>query len=169
MTISLKKSTPPAPGFLLRHPAHLLACGFGSGLSPLAPGTAGTLFALLTYPLLRPIFDDFGFALFLLSGYFFGIAACHITGRALGEADHGSIVWDEIVPFWFVLFMAPASWWWWLAAFFLFRFFDIVKPPPANYFDRIKNGFGVMTDDLCAALYAILCLAIASRLLAWWF
>lgn len=155
-----KKSPPPSVAFLLRHPAHLVACGFGSGLSPWAPGTVGTLFALFSYPLLRPYFDDAGFALFLVTGYLFGIVACNTTGRALGETDHGSIVWDEIVPFWFVLFMAPTGWGWWVLAFALFRFFDIVKPPPVSHFDRIKSGFGVMTDDVIAALYAVLCLAL---------
>lgn len=138
----------------------MIACGFGSGLSPWAPGTIGTLFALCAYPLLRPWFDDLGFALFLLVCYVGGVLACHRTGQALGEPDHGSIVWDEIMPFWFVLFLAPEGWLWWIVAFFLFRFFDIVKPFPANLFDRIKNGFGVMTDDVFAAAYTVLCLAL---------
>jgi len=156
----LAKSTPPSLTFLFRHPAHLIACGFGSGLSPWAPGTVGTAFALFSYPLLRPWFDDLGFALFLVTAYLFGIVACNTAGKALGEADHGSIVWDEIVPFWFVLFMAPEGWLWAITAFCLFRFFDIVKPFPADRFDAIKNGFGVMTDDVFAALYAVLCLAL---------
>ncbi len=158
--VKVKKSTPPPPDFLFRHPAHLIACGFGSGLSPWAPGTIGTLFALFSYPLLRPWFDDLGFALFLITCYLFGIVACNTTGKALGEPDHGSIVWDEIVPFWAALFFAPEGWLWWIVAFFLFRFFDIVKPFPANLFDRIKNGFGVMTDDVFAAAYTVLCLAL---------
>ena len=158
--VKVKKSTPPPPGFLFRHPAHLIACGFGSGLSPWAPGTIGTLFALFSYPLLRPWFDDLGFALFLLVCYVGGVLACHRTGQALGEPDHGSIVWDEIVPFWAALFFSPDGWLWWITAFFLFRFFDIFKPFPANLFDRIKNGFGVMTDDVFAAAYTVLCLAL---------
>lgn len=163
---TLARSTPPPLAFLLKHPAHLIACGFGSGLSPWAPGTAGTLFALFSYPLLRPWFDDLGFALFLLVGYIGGVLACQRTGQALGEADHGSIVWDEIVPFWFVLFMAPEGWLWSLTAFCLFRFFDITKPPPVCHFDRIKNGFGVMTDDVFAAVYAVLCLALLKFVLS---
>ena len=163
--VKVKRSVPPPPAFLFRHPAHLVACGFGSGLSPWAPGTIGTLFALFAYPLLRPWFDDLGFALLLLVCYIGGVLACHRTGQALGEPDHGSIVWDEIVPFWGVLYVAPEGWLWWIAAFFLFRFFDIVKPFPANLFDRIKNGFGVMTDDVFAAAYAVLCLALLKFIL----
>lgn len=157
----MAKSTPPPLRFLFTHPAHLVACGFGSGLSTWAPGTIGTLFAWLCYPLLRPWFDDLGFALLLLVGYVGGVLVCHRTGVDLGEADHGSIVWDEIVPFWGVLFLCPPGLLWQAAAFFLFRFFDIVKPPPACNFDRIKNGFGVMTDDVFAAAYTVLVLAVA--------
>lgn len=158
----MAKAPAPPTAFLFRHPAHLIACGFGSGLSPFAPGTAGTLFAWATYPLLRGFFpDDFAFAIFLLLAFTLGVTACHITGRALGVTDHGSIVWDEIVPFWAVLLLTPAGWLWQLAAFLWFRFYDIMKPAPANYFDeQVKNGFGVMMDDLVAAAYTVLTLAL---------
>lgn len=158
-------SAPPSFRFLLAHPAHFIACGLGSGLSRWAPGTMGTLFAWLTYGLVRALFGEGGFAIFLACGFVLGVWACQLTGRALGEADHGSIVWDEIVPFWFVLFMAPGSFAWQGAAFALFRLFDIFKPWPASYFDRQKNGFGVMMDDVCAALYAVFCLAVLKFLL----
>lgn len=154
-----------APGlrFLLAHPAHLVACGFGSGLSPLVPGTAGTLFGWATYPLLRQVLVDEGlFLAFLAVAFVFGVVACDRTGRDLGVVDHGSIVWDEIVPFWLVLMLTPAGWLWQTAAFVLFRIFDIVKLPPANYFDeRVKNGFGVMMDDVAAAFHTLLVLALA--------
>lgn len=158
----MAKAAAPPTAFLFRHPAHLVACGFGSGLSPFAPGTAGTLFAWATYPLLRGFFPgDLPFAIFLLLAFALGVTACHITGRALGVADHGSIVWDEIVPFWAVLLLTPAGWVWQLAAFLWFRFYDIMKPPPANYFDeQVKNGFGVMMDDVIAAAYTVLTLAL---------
>ncbi|HLA35824.1 MAG TPA: phosphatidylglycerophosphatase A [Rhodocyclaceae bacterium] len=158
----IKKSTAPPLKFLLRHPAHLIACGFGSGLSPFAPGTAGTAFAWLTYPLLRGYLEsDLSFGIFLVLAFILGVAACQITGRALGVVDHGSIVWDEIVPFWTVLLFAPIGFFWQIAAFLGFRFYDIVKPQPAKYFDtRVKNGFGVMMDDLVAAGYTILTLAL---------
>ncbi len=162
----MAKTPPPPAGFLLSHPAHLIACGFGSGLSPFAPGTAGTLFAWLTYPLLRLLFPaDGAFAVFLLLAFMLGVTACQITGRTLGVADHGSIVWDEIVPFWTVLMMTPTGWLWQLAAFLWFRFYDIVKPPPARYFDeRVKNGLGVMLDDVIAAAYTIFTLALFKRI-----
>lgn len=158
----MAKAPAPPASFLFRHPAHLIACGFGSGLSPFAPGTAGTLFAWLSYPLLRGLFpDDIAFAVFLLLAFALGVNACHITGRALGVTDHGSIVWDEIVPFWAILLLTPAGWLWQLAAFLWFRFYDIIKPTPADYFDsKVKNGFGVMMDDVIAAAYTVLTLAL---------
>jgi phosphatidylglycerophosphatase A len=157
----MAKAPAPPASFLLRHPAHLIACGFGSGLSPFAPGTAGTLFAWASYPLLRGFFpDDMLFAVFLLLCFVLGVTSCHITGRTLGVVDHGSIVWDEIVPFWAVLLLTPAGLLWQLAAFLWFRFYDIVKPSPADYFDsKVKNGLGVMMDDVVAAAYTVLTLA----------
>lgn len=162
----MAKAPPPPVSFLLRHPAHVIACGFGSGLSPFAPGTVGTLFAWASYPLLRSLFPaDAMFAAFLLLAFVLGVTACHITGRALGVVDHGSIVWDEIVPFWAVLLLTPAGLLWQLAAFLWFRCYDIVKPPPANWFDRqVKNGLGVMMDDVIAAGYTILTLALFKAL-----
>lgn len=155
----------PSLSFLLRHPAHLIACGFGSGLSPFAPGTAGTLFAWVSYPLLRQLFPaDPPWAVFLLLAFALGVTACQITGRSLGVADHGSIVWDEIVPFWAVLTLTPAGLLWQFAAFLCFRFYDIIKPPPARHVDeKMKNGLGVMLDDLIAAAYTVFTLALIKR------
>ena len=156
-------ANPHAPSlrFLFAHPAHLIACGFGSGLSPFAPGTVGTLFAWFSFPLLRPWMNDFELLGFLAVCFVGGVLAAHKTGADLGVVDHGSIVWDEIVPFWLVLVFCPTHWLWQTAAFFLFRFFDIVKPQPARYFDeKVKNGFGVMADDIVAAGYTLLVLAV---------
>ncbi len=166
LAIMAKLPAPPL-SFLLRHPAHLIACGFGSGLSPFAPGTAGTLFAWLTYSFMRDWFpDDATFAVILLLCFAMGVTACQITGRNLGVVDHGSIVWDEIVPFWAVLFLTPDVWTWQLAAFLWFRLYDITKPAPADYFDsQVKNGLGVMMDDVIAAAYTILTLAIFKALI----
>lgn len=153
--------------FLFSHPAHFIACGLGSGLSPFAPGTAGTLAAWLLFPLLRPHFSEPGFMVFLAVAFIVGVFAAGRTGRDLGVADHGAIVWDEIVPFWLVLFMTPAGFLWQLAAFFWFRFFDVIKPQPARWIDtRMKSGFGVMLDDVVAALYTLLVLALFMALLA---
>ncbi len=158
----IKKSPSPPFAFLWRHPAHFIACGFGSGLAPVASGTFGTLFAWATYPVLRNLLpDDLAFGVFLLLAFVLGVTACQITGRNLGVVDHGAIVWDEIVPFWLVLMMTPDTLLWQLAAFLWFRFYDIVKPPPARWFDtQVKNGLGVMMDDLAAAGYTILTLAL---------
>jgi len=105
-----------------------------------------------------------GFLLVCLVG---GVFAVHKAGADLGVIDHGSIVWDEIVPFWFVLFFCPAGLWWQATAFVLFRLFDIFKPQPAKYFDqKVKNGFGVMADDLVAAAYSLLILTLLRHFLA---
>lgn len=152
--------------FLLRHPAHFIALGGGAGLIPFAPGTFGTLLALpvfwLAGPRLEPAFYLGGLgALFAL-----GVWACNVTGRNLGDADHGGMVWDETVAFLLVLFFTPASGYWQAFAFLLFRFFDIAKPPPIRYYERtFKGGFGVMIDDLAAAFYTLLVLAIARAIL----
>ncbi|MDD5247992.1 MAG: phosphatidylglycerophosphatase A [Rhodocyclaceae bacterium] len=163
----IKKSTPPPFSFLLAHPAHFVACGCGSGLSRFAPGTAGTVFAWATYPLLRLAYPaDFNFALFVAFMFAFGVWCCHVTGRHLGVVDHGSIVWDEIVPFWATLLVTPNQIVWQLAAFLWFRFYDIVKPQPARWFDTtVKNGFGVMMDDVVAAGYTVLTLALFKSVL----
>ena len=159
----------PAPSlrFLFAHPAHLVACGFGSGLSPVAPGTAGTLFAWATFPLLTLAFAEPWLLVFLAVCFIGGAWAAHKTGRDLGVVDHGSIVWDEIVPFWLVLVFCPPGWLWQGVAFLAFRFFDIVKPQPARWFDEeVKNGFGVMCDDLVAAGYTVLVLALLHVIVA---
>ena len=154
----------PTLRLLLSHPSHFIALGFGSGLSPKAPGTAGTLAAWALYPLLQALFNDWGMAVFLAAAFAFGIIACTQTGRALGVADHGAVVWDEFVAFWLVLWLTPPTLAWQALAFGRFRFFDIVKPPPIDWVDaRTRDGFGVMVDDLLAAGYALLVLALMVR------
>lgn len=157
---------PPSLKFLFAHPAHFLACGCGSGLSQWAPGTVGTLFAWVTFLYFRPWFSDFVLLGLLAGAYLLGIRVIDITGRAIGDPDHGSIVWDEIVPFWLILLLTPDTFYWQLSAFALFRYFDITKPQPARYFDQhVKNGFGVMADDLVAAGYTLLSLALLKFIL----
>jgi len=149
--------------FLFAHPAHLIAFGFGSGLAPKAPGTVGTLLGLPLFWLVAAAAPDLPNRIILLvAAFLFGVWACARTGRALGVADHGGIVWDEIVAFALVLLFipalpfTPAGWLWIALAFALFRLFDILKPWPISLADaRLKNGFGVMFDDLLAAGYAI--------------
>jgi phosphatidylglycerophosphatase A len=148
----------PDLAFLLRRPEHFLALGFGSGLSRMAPGTMGTVAALPLFGLLMLVPGPVHHAIIALL-FVLGIRLCSVTGRNLGVADHGSIVWDEIVAMLLVLEFAPLAWQWWLAAFLLFRLFDIWKPYPIRWFDmRLKGGFGVMFDDLLAAVYAIVSL-----------
>ncbi len=143
--------------FLFRHPAHFIAFGFGSGLAPKAPGTVGTLLGLPLYWLIAAIASGLAVQIALIvSAFLVGTWACARTGRALGVADHGGIVWDEIVAFALVLMFTPPSWLWIALAFALFRLFDILKPWPISFFDaRLKSGFGVMFDDLLAAGFAI--------------
>ncbi|MDR3212878.1 MAG: phosphatidylglycerophosphatase A [Azoarcus sp.] len=151
--------TSPSPR-LLRHPIHLVSLGFGSGLSPVAPGTAGTLAAWLLYPLLRAPFSETAFLVLILICFVAGVYVTGRTGQALGVPDHGAIVWDEMVATWLVLFFTPPGLIWQAIAVALFRLFDIVKPPPIRQADaRFKNGFGVMFDDLLAAGYTLLALA----------
>jgi len=146
---------------LLSHPAPLLSFGFGSGLARKAPGTFGTLVAFPMYWFLAPRLSDALFLSVLILAFALGVWICDITGKALGAADYGGIVWDEIVAFMLVLFFTPPGWGWALLAFVLFRIFDIVKPQPIRYFDsNWHGGLGVMFDDLLAAGYALLCLAV---------
>lgn len=147
---------------MLRHPAHVIALGAGAGLVRHAPGTAGTLLAFPLYALLVLYCPEPLQPLVIAAAFVVGIWACARTGAALGVADSGAIVWDEIVAFMLVLFFTPAGYAWQAFAFVLFRLFDIVKPPPIGYFDRKwKSGFGVMFDDLLAAFYTLLVLAVA--------
>jgi phosphatidylglycerophosphatase A len=149
--------------FLFSHPAHFFAMGFGSGLVAKAPGTFGTLVGLPIYLLICG--QALQLQLVIISALFIiGIYFCHKTGQDLGVADHGSMVWDEIVAIMLVLTFTPNGWVWWLLAFGLFRLFDIWKPFPIRHFDlNIKGGFGVMFDDLLAAVYAI----IAIKAILW--
>lgn len=151
--------------FMLSSPAHLVAMGFGTGLSPFAPGTVGTLLGFPLYWLLAQWLSPLAIVAVAVPLFAIGAWACQRTGRALGVADHGSMVWDEVVAFLVILAFTPPTFGWQVAAFFVFRFFDVVKPPPVRYFDRtLKNGFGVMFDDLLAAVYTLVALAIAVRL-----
>lgn len=149
-------TTLPNFRFLLSHPAHFIALGFGSGLSPKAPGTAGTVIGIPLFLLLSQTPESTHYLL-LAFLFLIGIPICTIAGNDLGVADHGSIVWDEIVAMMLVLECCPHNWTWWLIAFLLFRLFDIWKPFPIRQVDaKVKAGFGVMLDDLLAAVYSII-------------
>jgi phosphatidylglycerophosphatase A len=146
--------------FVRRHPAHFIAFGGGIGLSPVAPGTAGTLATLPLFWVLNYFLALHTLLMFIGAMFIAGVWACAVTGRALGEHDHGGMVWDEITAFCLVLLFTPNNMVWQSFAFLLFRVFDIIKPPPIGYYDkRLRGGFGVMFDDILAAFYALLCLA----------
>ena len=151
-------TTFPNLKFLFAHPAHFFALGFGSGLAQKAPGTFGTIVGLPLFWLISG--QSLSIQLSIIALLFvIGIYFCDVAGKNLGVADHGSIVWDEIVAMLLVLALTPFSAAWWLVAFLLFRLFDIWKPFPIRQFDaKLKNGFGVMFDDFLAAIYAILSL-----------
>lgn len=152
----------PSWRFVLRHPAHFIAFGGGIGLAPFAPGTMGTLLAFPLYWITATWLGPGKFLFLLCILFAIGIWACEITGRTIGMSDHKGMVWDETVAFLLVLFLVPATLYWQAAAFLLFRLFDIVKPQPIRYYERkFRNGFGVMLDDLVAAFFALLVLAVA--------
>jgi phosphatidylglycerophosphatase A len=137
---------------------YFLAFGFGSGLARVAPGTFGTLAAFPLFFLMLPL--PLSTYLALVTALFVaGIWICGTTGRDIGVHDHGGIVWDEIVAMLLILAFTPHTWLWISAAFLLFRLFDIWKPFPIRQCDaHLQGGFGVMFDDLLAALYALLAL-----------
>jgi phosphatidylglycerophosphatase A len=144
----------------------LLAFGLGSGLSPFAPGTMGTLVAVPFIFALKSLGETgFWFALVVL--FLLGIWLSENVSRKLGVHDHGGIVWDEMVGFWLSAAFVPLQWQWLLAAFVLFRFFDIVKPWPIRQLDRkVGGGFGIMLDDAVAALFTTIVLAAFEAVLA---
>lgn len=162
----------PSLRFMFRHPAHVIALGFGSGLSPVAPGTVGTLWAWLAFIVMRPVLTDLHWALLLSLGTLVGWWACTVTARHMAVADPGAIVWDEVIAFWLVLWLVtPTGLWGQLAAFVLFRFFDAVKPGPVAWADGLfkgrtgqpvgwAQGFGILFDDLVAALCTLMVLAL---------
>jgi phosphatidylglycerophosphatase A len=156
----------PTPGFLVGHPAHFIALGFGTGLSPIVPGAFGTLLAFPLYAMLAQTFTPLGVALAIVGLFGVGVWACSRTGRDLGVPDHGAMTWDEVVAFLAVLVLTPEGLWWQVGAFVAFRFFDMTKPPPIRQLERtVKGGLGVMLDDVVAAFFTLLVLAIAKRLI----
>ena len=154
----------PTALFAFSHPAHFIALGFGAGLSRFAPGTAGTLVAFPLWWAFGGGYEPLALFAFLALLFGAGVWACELTGRHLGVADHGAMCWDEIVAFLLILAIVPQDPWWQAAAFFLFRAFDVVKPPPIRQLEmRFKGGFGVMFDDLLAAGYTLLVLALVKK------
>lgn len=165
----------PTLHFMLAHPLHVLALGFGSGLSKWAPGTAGTLWAWGLFALLQDRLTQAQWGALIGISIVAGWWACTVTAKNMRTLDPGSIVWDEIAAFWLVLWLiCPCSGLEQLAAFGLFRFFDAAKPGPVGWADRLfhdvnpaidraawrKAGWGIMLDDLVAAFCTLLVLAL---------
>ena len=156
---------------LLSHPAHLVALGFGSGLSPIAPGTVGTLWAWMAFLVLHHHLSTPYMAGLLAASFFVGWWACTVTARAMATADPGAIVWDEVLAFWLVLWLVmPSGLLAQAVAFALFRYFDAAMPGPVAWADRVfkgrpgqpigwAQGFGIIFDDLVAALCTLLVFA----------
>lgn len=143
----------------------MLAFGFGAGAMPKAPGTWGTLIALPIYFALSGLSLTFYLAIVALM-LVAGIWICHTTARDLNVHDHPGIVWDEIVGYLITMIAVPAEGWWWLVGFVLFRLFDITKPFPIRQLDRqVEGGFGIMIDDVVAAVYAALVLQVMMRII----
>jgi len=153
--------------FLLSHPAHFIALGAGSGLSRLAPGTAGTLWAWAVFLLLQIWLTPLQMGVLIAASTLVGWWACTVTAQHMGVADPGAIVWDEVIAFWLVLWLVtPTTFWGQLGAFILFRYFDAAKPGPVGWADRLFKGFGwrggwgIIFDDLVAAFCTLLVIAI---------
>ena len=143
---------------ILANPIHLLAFGFGAGLSPKAPGTVSTAVAVLIY-LALPSMSPIIYAGLVLLSFIFGIWLCGKTAEDLGVHDHGGIVWDEFVGYWITMFMAPSGLFWVLLGFGLFRLLDIFKPWPIKWADKeLAGGLGIMLDDVLAGIMAALCI-----------
>jgi phosphatidylglycerophosphatase A len=174
-------SMPPTAGFaprradwrfLLEHPAHPIALAFGCGLSPKGPGTVGTLFGWLVFALLHPWLSDWQWALVIVLSFGVGWWACTRSAQALRQSDPAAIVWDEVLGIWVVLWLVmPADGLGQLAAVVLFRLFDIAKPGPVAWADGlfkarageaigVRQGLGILLDDLVAALCALLVIAL---------
>jgi phosphatidylglycerophosphatase A len=147
---------------VMTDPVHFLAFGFGSGLSPVAPGTAGTLVAVLLELAIRPL----GFPIRIgvtVAVIAAGFWICGESARRLRQHDHPGIVWDEFAGYLLTMLAAPAGWVWVIAGFTLFRLFDILKPGPIRELDhRIGGGAGIMLDDLAAGVAAGALLLVAS-------
>ncbi len=146
---------------LLGHPWGWLATGFGSGLAPKAPGTFGSLAAILPWLLLRELPLVLILAV-IAATFVLGLLASEWAMRKLGSDDPGCVVIDEWVGLWIALLVAPPGWPWLLAGFALFRLFDILKPWPVGWLERrLDGGLGVMVDDVAAGLMAAAVLLLA--------
>ena len=143
---------------ILCNPIFLLAFGFGSGFAPKAPGTAGTLLAVLIHLILVNL-PPWIHGTIIFAAFFIGIWVCGRTAEYLGVHDHEGIVWDELVGYWLMMFLVPSNWLWVSFGFVLFRILDIFKPWPISVVDRqVGGGLGIMLDDLLAGVMGAVCI-----------
>lgn len=157
----------PSVAFMLAHPAHAIALGFGSGLAPKAPGTVGSLWGWLSWLVIQNHLSLPGQALLIVVALLVGWWACTVTARHMGFSDPGAIVWDEIIAMWLIFYLIlPTGFWGQFAAFALFRFFDAAKPGPVAWADHMFKGFGprggwgILWDDMVAAFCTLLVVAL---------
>lgn len=157
----------PSVAFMLAHPAHAIALGFGSGLAPKAPGTVGSLWGWLSWLVIQNHLSLYGQALLIVVALLVGWWACTVTARHMGVSDPGAIVWDEVIAIWLIYYLIlPTGFWGQLTAFALFRFFDAAKPGPVAWADQLFKGFGprggwgIIWDDLVAAFCTLLVIAL---------
>lgn len=160
MSISSRFKKNKLPAGYWKNPVYFIACGFGTGASPYAPGTVGTLVGVMLFIPLSQLSLSW-YLLVTLLALLAGIWICGITSAAFGKHDHGGIVWDEVVGYLITMTAMPADWLWIVIGFFVFRFFDVIKPWPIRQVDRhVGGGFGVMFDDVLAGIY--------SWIVMWW-
>lgn len=165
--------TNPLSRISLKNPWHLLATGFGSGLSPIVPGTMGTLASLPFYLLLAHLSLPL-YGLVVIASCIIGVKICQVTSDDMGVHDHGSIVWDEFAGMWITMLVVPMlglavfDWKWLATGFVLFRFFDMVKPWPIGWLDkRVHGGLGIMIDDIVAGVMAGVALYLVGLYAGW--
>ncbi|MCG8317698.1 MAG: phosphatidylglycerophosphatase A [Pseudomonadales bacterium] len=148
----MSNSVPPSA---FKNPIHFLAIGLGSGAVPKAPGTWGTIMAVILFLPLSLLALPY-YILMVILAALIGIYFCGRTSKDWGVHDHGGIVWDEFVGFWITMIAVPVTWYWVLLGFLLFRLFDIWKPWPISYLDKhVHGGLGIMLDDIVAGLISL--------------
>ncbi|MGO3345625.1 MAG: phosphatidylglycerophosphatase A family protein [Marinomonas sp.] len=149
----------PVPRSIWRNPIHFLAFGLGSGAAPKAPGTFGTLAAVIPFYFILQHLTNQQYLLMLIVTSIVGIFLCHKTAKDLGVHDHSGIVWDEFVGYWITMWLAPTGWLYIVLGFALFRLFDILKPWPISWLDKnVGGGFGIMVDDILAGVMSLVIL-----------
>ncbi|MGR5412895.1 phosphatidylglycerophosphatase A [Vibrio astriarenae] len=165
--------TNPKQHLSMRNPWHLLATGFGSGLSPIVPGTMGTVAAIPFYLVLVQL-PIWLYIAVVIASCLIGVTICQKTSDDMGVHDHGSIVWDEFAGLWItmlvvpLLSLSPFDWNWLGAGFVLFRFFDMVKPWPIGWLDkRVHGGLGIMIDDIVAGVMSAVALVTVGHFAGW--